>query len=694
MNQARGAALTVGLLLLTAGCGDTPVVPPPPLVETPIFVSAADQEVMRAFVELLPAQLHAGLRVVADPAATLATSTEGTLHIAVVSDSARGAESYRVESAEGGYLVRGGVPLGIQFGLAHLFEMMGVRFFHPSRSFVPATLGTPLAAELGVDHAPEMDQRGLHLHILHPVESYFDFWEPGEENFDGARRTLQWIIANRGNYVTWPALLDLIAPESTDLRDHTRRIVNEAHRRGMRVGLGTQLFGGASLQKSLVLVPSGGDPATSIPSRLGVIADLPFDEFHIAFGEFSGESPEVFLASLDLAYDEIHRLFPSAEVTGTIHVGNFPDTRVTDMGEEMLYYFLVQYSTRPIIPWVHTVMYYNLFEDAGGAYNHDDFFAHRDFLLDRLATHRDVAYHPETAYWIAFDNSVPTYLPLYTRSRHYDLAQIRARTRAVGGDELGRQVVFSSGWEWGYWQNDWAVLQMSYELGASSEALQERMFAPLPGGAELASIVNELSDVQQTSLLEGRLAAYLASTDFTFPIGVLMGFWSQPRRPEFSELIAYDATRAAEFRARVLIPLEMLRGDTEALLARFSGAGIDLDEPFSAELRDGVEIDLHRTEFALAVFSAAIVRAEGGDPSEMIRAAQTAKDAAEVTIRRRHAALHDPDPASLLATRRRTALLYQYGYLREADTLCYYARELAQLDVALGGTSSVPHCNL
>jgi hypothetical protein len=339
-------------------------------------------------------------------------------------------------------------------------------------------------------------------------------------------------------------------------------------------------------------------------------------------------------------------------------------------------------------------MYYNLFEDAGGAYNHDDFFAHRDFLLDRLATHRDVGYHPETAYWIAFDNSIPTYLPLYTRSRHYDLAQIRERTRAVGGDELGRHIVFSSGWEWGYWQNDWAVLQMSYELGATPEALQERMLAPLPGGAELARIVNELAELQQTSLLEGRLAAYLASTDFTFPLGVAMGFWSQPRRPEFSELIAYDATQIADFRARVLTPLETLRDDTALLLGRFEGGGIDLSEPFSAEIRDGVEIDLHRTEFAHAVFSAAIVRAEGGDPAPLIAAAQAAKAAAEITVRRRHAAMHDRDPARLVATRRRTALLYQYGYLREADTLCYYTRELAQLDVALGGSSTVPGCNL
>ena len=56
--------------------------------------------------------------------------------------------------------------------------------------------------------------------------------------------------------------------------------------------------------------------------------------------------------------------------------------------------------------------------------------------------------------------------------------------------------------------------------------------------------------------------------------------------------------------------------------------------------------------------------------------------------------MHDPDADELVASTVRTAGLYQYGYLREADTLCFYARELAELDNALGATLAVPGCVL
>ena len=36
-----------------------------------------------------------------------------------------------------------------------------------------------------------------------------------------------------------------------------------------------------------------------------------------------------------------------------------------------------------------------------------------EFLFDRLENGLPVAYFPESAYWVAFDNSVPTYLPMY-----------------------------------------------------------------------------------------------------------------------------------------------------------------------------------------------------------------------------------------------------------------------------------------
>ena len=50
------------------------------------------------------------------------------------------------------------------------------------------------------------------------------------------------------------------------------------------------------------------------------------------------------------------------------------------MGENLIYYFLVKFADPAIIPDIHTVMFYNLFETAGGAYHHEDFAEHRAYL--------------------------------------------------------------------------------------------------------------------------------------------------------------------------------------------------------------------------------------------------------------------------------------------------------------------------
>ena len=69
-----------------------------------------------------------------------------------------------------------------------------------------------------------------------------------------------------------------------------------------------------------------------------------------------------------------------------VHVG--ATQRVTYMGEDMIYYFLVKYADPTIVPDIHSVMYYDLFEDAGGAYHHDDFSEHRQYLLERMCARR------------------------------------------------------------------------------------------------------------------------------------------------------------------------------------------------------------------------------------------------------------------------------------------------------------------
>ncbi len=679
-----GLAGSLLLFLVVVGC-ETPAP-----ADTLVFVAPEHEAVIRAYVARLPPELDAAVRVASDPASAMATSLEGERRIALTIDDAACAGCYALAAAEGGVIGSGDAPLGIQYALSHWLEAMGVRFFHPSRTFVPATLAELDGAAMGA-HAPEIAERGLQLHTLHPIEGYFDFWEPGEDNLDDAERTLHWLVCNRGNFLTYPALNDIALsdPARAAWREHTAAILEAAHLRGVRMGIGIQLFGRSSLQRALVLVPEeSGDPAEQIEAHLGLLEGLPYDSFNLAFGEFFGAEPDRFVSTVEAAYDGIHARWPDAEVTATIHVGEFEDTRVTYMGEEQLYYFLVRHAERPIVPWIHTVMYYTLFEPAGGAYNHEDFFEHRDYLLDEMRAGRPVDYHPETAYWIAFDNSLPMYLPLYVRSRFFDLEQIRAAD--VG--PLYSHVVFSSGWEWGYWQNDVAVLRTSYELPASDDAVFDEMFAPLSAGAELSRVASELADILHRGLMENELAAYLASTDLTFALGFAMDFWTQPRRPEFEDVLMMTPAELDAFEAQVVQPLAALRDELRALRDGMADVG---DDPFAVELRDGVEIDVARATFAAAIWAGALEAARGGSLDASLGEARAARAEAELVVRRRHGALFDRDGATLIRSRVTTAGLYQYGYLREADRLCFYDRELAQLENAARGTSvTVPGCVL
>ncbi len=664
----------------------------------PIYVTMDHQALADAFVRDLPASLSAGVRVTADPAAAVASPGEGSTRIALVEDASLGAESYQLETASEGFVVRGGVPLGVQYGLAHLLEAMDVRFFHPQESFVPAVLRAPDASVFGTVVTPEIDQRGLHLHTIHPIEALFDFWEPSEEHLRDAERTIDWLVKNGGNFLTYPALNNVLpeGPIQDAWLEHTRAIMEYAHLRGIRVGMGIQIFQGASLQRAFVLVPTGTtDLRPIVEERLSILAMLPLDSIQLSFGEFSGEDPDAFIAAIDLVYDAIQRVLPGARVTATVHVGNFPSTRVTYMGEMILYYFLVRFTTPEVVPWIHTTMYFDLFESAAGAYGHEEFDEHRAYLFDQLEAGRPVGYHPETAYWVAFDNSVPLYLPLYLRNRMLDLREIRAHAIANGHADLEDHVVFSSGWEWGYWQNDWTVLHTSFHLPDTDEILLHEMLDPLPHGPEMVPIVSDLIEVQRRAFIDQRLSGYTGGRDATFHLGELMGVYSQPLRVSIEAVHDMMPADRASYRTDVAEPLAALATDCMALEARVAALGIDPNDRWLSEIADGIEIDRLRAQHAAALATATADYGDGVDIAPQLAAMEALEAEAAVVVARRRAGFHDPDGDELVADRRPSASLYQYGYLREADQLCYWRRDRIELSNATGMTSlRVPGCVL
>lgn len=678
-------AILFAVAAALAGCGDDAPARPVIAIHAPTELAVAIDE------------FNACL---GDPRVVVGAAATATYQLTLATDLTGCSECYRVDPVPGdpaAWVIHGSDLLGVQYGLAEALELFGYRFDHPYDPMLPTTVAPDPAAagRLGVVHAPEMTVRGLHLHTLHPIEAHYALWSDVHTRVGGDRiaaaapvddatRIFDWIVKNRGNTVQWVALDDILEPaRGAEWDADTRALLDAAHRRGLRAGLAFQIFGSSSLQAGYDLIDDTARPAhDQIAERLPRIANLPFDVFELSFGEFFGADPQTFIDTIDDTYAQLHALAPAAEVTAVIHVGDSPDQHVVYMGMDMIYYFLVQFANAAIVPQVHTVMYYDLFEDAGGAYHHQAFDAHRQFLFDRLAAGRRVQYKPETAYWVAFDNSVPTFLPLYVRSRWLDVERIAQDAAAP----LSEQLVFSSGWDWGYWQNDVAALRDSFAHPTSYRALLDQMFGP--EHAALAGPVEELAEAQHQALIVDRLAAYFAGRDALIDAGARAGIIAAPDRIDVDDVAGLSVADRDAFATAVVDKLGAFASQLATIESHAPAAGSG--DRWVAEVVDGLIVDRARAQFVHACYRAALAAARGDSAGG--EAALTAADAAyaeaRTAVTRRHGDRHDTDPRLTVPGSNRS--IYQYGYLRFAEDLCFWDRERTMARNAVRGTTLTP----
>jgi hypothetical protein len=99
----------------------------------------------------------------------------------------------------------------------------------------------------------------------------------------------------------------------------------------------------------------------------------------------------------------------------------------------------------------------------------------KDFLQQEAGT-RETIWHPETAYWITYDIDVPLFLPVYAERRLDDLRILGFDEKAGKAAKMDGQMIFSSGWEWGYWLNDVVAARAAWnphlEIGSPREAFR------------------------------------------------------------------------------------------------------------------------------------------------------------------------------------------------------------------------------
>ncbi len=602
----------------------------------------------------------------------LSESNEGITDAYRVSEIREGRQEWLVE----------GDTLGLQYGLADLLERMNYRFYHPYKSYLPEEIKEPQILEIQEEwQEPEMNRRGLHMHTLHPIEGYYDFWEPSENHLQRAKRVIDWTIKNRGNYIEWVALDNItdnpIAHEAW--KTHTQAIIDDVHQRGATVGLGVQLFGSGNLQNAFDLVDDvNGNRDAQLSSRLAlVLEDLDFDVLEMSFGEFFDEEPQSFIDSINQAYDVVQSVSPGIEMTSRLHVGD--DLQVTYNNQEMIYYFLAAYANPEITPWVHTVMYYNLFEPSNGAYHHADFTEHREFLFERLENGLPVAYFPESAYWVAFDNSVPVYLPMYVRSRWLDMYEIKQQSVANGHDSLVDHTLFSSGWELGYWQNDVATLRMNWSVPDSYLSVFKDLFSNYSNGEELAKALYDFSELQKIAMIDNNLDAYTCGVDNIMELGYSQDIISQPKRLSFRQMLEAD-----------LNAIETVQSSfTEYLQGVDQIAFPEAIDAWQEEIANGIQIDIYRAQFMDTLLRAILAHRNNTDASTLLTEAGVILSEAQELVDLMRSKTWDPDGERLFAENTNSTI-YQFGYLHRASDLCYWQREMIQATNAITDSNDAP----
>ncbi|MCX7734863.1 MAG: hypothetical protein N2254_08935 [bacterium] len=589
-------------------------------------------------------------------------------------------ECYVIQDKQKYFLVQGGDPAGIIYGVAHILEALGFRFPHPFFFVKPNEFDeNSVRKNLKLDSRfePTVPLRGFQLHTLHPIEALFSFHDPG--NFEEAKQIINWVILNRGNFVQYVPLGDIRKSETRyeTWKDVNEKILEYSHKYGVKVGLNLQIFAQSSLQNAYLLIEE---------KDYDRILNLPFDVINLSFGEFVGEDPDTFVQEVNKAYDKIKSKKENIEITATVHVGDFEDLWLEYRGERLMYYFLVKFVNPDIIPLIHTVMYYNLFDSAGGAYNHKDFKEHRDFLFDLMKQGRKVGYKPETAYWVAFDNPVPLYLPIYLVSRWLDIYEIFRQA----GDSIRNfytHVIFSSGWEWGYWLYDYASLRISYYPAPPtfSDILYE-FFAPAKNGDKIAELVSKFGSVQYKYLIGNELAAYLAGEDFYVGIACdTKVIISQPCRISFKEL--KQSTERQSF-LKNLEDLEKFESEMKEILDSISGVKTEGDwQRILDEIKDGMSITYLRAKFIRNLYLGIIK----GDHAKYLSEAQSILDEAQKIVERRFQGFFYPNP-SILVEDLDNPTIYKFGYLKQAHTLCLWKRDIEKFKEAIGQNHNIPTC--
>ncbi|MCM2359480.1 MAG: hypothetical protein NDI77_15120, partial [Geobacteraceae bacterium] len=577
--------------------------------------------------------------------------------------------------------LRTGSFQGASFALYGLLqEKLGFRFYHPKRTLIPNYPRWPLPSRFRFSATPRFDKKGFHLHSLHPIELAEQLHDPSHPDaLAEVKEYIDWLARNQQNVMQFYLLRDI---DRERWIGHARVIVDYAHRRGVLAGvqisiamLQQQAFQAVSLlrpypsyrrqvDRTLAwLFRANWDFVTIEPTMGEYLPDLgrlmPGVATHLA-----REIRERYHATPLLASHVIRRKGEKGGIDGHASAID-PDAGVL----------------------LHTVMCYSASEQKAPVYGN----VNQRFVLERAEREnrrRETWYWPESAYWVAFDNSVPLFLLPYLDARWSDM-------EAMERTGVPNHLTFSSGWEWGYWLFDWSIARWSWRYADNGKPGRSDPLGPLRDlfpDQSMGRLWREALRLQNHYLKERELLRFMAAMT---PFSELPPPFAKPFQPapEFGyawllrEAMDDEAERVLQGPVAALAEyaekMEQVAGRLEKGAFRtFAGATGEAAERklLAEELTRGLRVTAlrarHRALTIRAIIAKRHGRGSGGGHKRLLaEAAMVRAEAQKLVLRQEAIYRYSPEQ---IARKRKSLTAYQFGYLYPVSDLFFWQREEEQ----------------
>ncbi|MDD2539748.1 MAG: hypothetical protein PHH28_01735 [Desulfuromonadaceae bacterium] len=564
---------------------------------------------------------------------------------------------------------------GISSGLYDLLqEKLGFCFYHPRESIIPRYHRWPLEQAFTFQGKPRFENRGFHLHTLHPIELTSQLHDPSLPGaFDDVKTYIDWLARNgqntfqfyllRGiNRATWP--------------DYARRIVGYAHQRGIRCGveISLSMIQQQAFQAITLLRPYPGY-RRQVDSTLAWLFQAPWD--FVSLEPTMGEH---------LPF--LNRLLPNIQahlerqVAERYHAVVLCATHViggTAAPREP------QCASSGIL--IHSVMCYSVSEEKAPVYGNKN----QRFMLQLARTEqplRQTWYWPESSYWVGFDTSVPLLLLPYLDARWSDI-----KTMASLG--VNGHLTFSSGWEWGYWLIDWSIARWSWQLQDNGT---ERPTSPLSRLAELCNdqtlrrLMAQALALQNQYLKDKELLRFMAALT---PFSELPPPFNKPFQPEPKFRYGWllnDAT-PAEARQALAQPVADLEkyalhmGEIVDLLEerieqlRAAAQIGEIQHKLLSELERGLRVTALRASHRALTLKALLAKrsdSQSRSAAALLARARLVRQQAQIIVRQQEGIYRYP--VGQIARRHVSMTAYPFGYLYPASRLFFWEREEEQVE--------------